>query len=322
MATYKHVSSKQVIRKILRDLQPASTNFIHDAVEWFGEALEHIGASSQLCTKHAVINISDHRGCLPGDLYYIDSVAVNTCVTPATTETMDEILRQQKALQDDLAVYYAQVTESVTLSGNGTYNSSLTPDDLEDFDSYHSTTLNQLRDINSQLAVLQSQYFPSDGSCMVNLQYGSGTFNHGMHCDECVNEYSSYKATYVVDCGVFKTSFASGQICVSYKAFPLDENCWPMIPDDISYREAMFWYVYKKMLLQGVVFKNTAIGYEAAHGQWLNYCTQARNAANYPDLPRAESFMDQWVRLTPNLNRDITFYQDLNTREEFQRDNY
>lgn len=121
---------------------------------------------------------------------------------------------------------------------------------------------------------------------------------------------------------MIKTSFAEGQICLAYTAFPTDDNCWPLVPDDISFREALFWYCYKQMLLQGVVFKNREFNYDRADFKWKEYCTQARNAANYPDIARYQSFMDQWVRLTPNLNRDMDFFHSLNNREQFTPDNY
>jgi len=72
MAIYKHVSSKEIVRKVFRDIKPATADFVHDAIEWMGEALEHIGAAPQLCRKQCVLDIKNHRACLPGDLYYIN----------------------------------------------------------------------------------------------------------------------------------------------------------------------------------------------------------------------------------------------------------
>ena len=48
----KTISSKVLIRKIFRDLNPSKDNWVDDAIEWIGEALEHIGASSQLCQNN------------------------------------------------------------------------------------------------------------------------------------------------------------------------------------------------------------------------------------------------------------------------------
>ena len=102
-------------------------------------------------------------------------------------------------------------------------------------------------------------------------------------------------------------------------AFPTDEDCYPMLPDDISFKEAMFWYVYKKLLLRNPNFKPNGMDYPMAEGQWKYYCTQARNAANYPDIDRMESFMNQWVRLIPNMSNHDDYFNDLNTREQLSR---
>ena len=55
MAVYKKISSKMIIRKVMRDLRPNHAEWVDDAVEWIGEALEHIGAASQLCQKQCVL---------------------------------------------------------------------------------------------------------------------------------------------------------------------------------------------------------------------------------------------------------------------------
>ena len=102
-------------------------------------------------------------------------------------------------------------------------------------------------------------------------------------------------------------------------AFPTDDDCYPLVPDDISYKEAMFWYIYKKILLGGDSPVNNGINYTFAEQQRKYYCTQARNAANFPDIDRYESFMNQWVRLIPNINRAMTGFENLGTRETLHR---
>jgi hypothetical protein len=105
-------------------------------------------------------------------------------------------------------------------------------------------------------------------------------------------------------------------------AFPTDDECYPMVPDDISFKEAMFWYIYKKMLLRDPNTKPNGITYEIAEQLWSKYCTQARNAANYPDIDRYESFLNQWVKLIPSINQSHhdTNFDTLNTREQLDRD--
>ena len=293
MAVYKTKSSKTIIRKIFRDLKPGDDNWIDDAIEWVGEALEHIGSATQLLQKQCVLTVADHKVLLPTDLYYVNQVAINNSVSPVSSKELDTLIDKVKELKDEIVAAQA--------------------DGLE-----YSSTTNTLNEINSRIVVLENIYFKSTNT-LQPLQYGASTFHRSMHCDDCVNENVNYEDTYIIDNDYIKTSFESGKICLSYMAFPTDEDCYPLVPDDISFSEALFWYVYKKILLSKPDFKNNGVDYMFAEQQWKYYCTQARNAANYPDIDKYESFMNQWVRLIPNINRHDVGFEQLNTREDLYR---
>jgi len=296
MAIYKTISSKAVIRKIFRDLKPHNDNWVDDAIEWIGEALEHIGAAPQLSQQQCVLTVADHKVLIPSDLYYINQVAINNSISPVDSNELDTLTTKVKELQDQIK--------------------SAQDDGLE-----YSSTASVLHEINNRIIVLENVYFRNEAS-LQPLQYGASTFHKSMHCEGCVNENVRYEDTYIIDNDYIKTSFQSGKICVSYMAFPTDEDCFPLVPDDISYLEAMFWYIYKKMLLSfrtPTETKGNGINYQFAEQQWKYYCTQARNAANYPDIDRYESFMNQWVRLIPNVNRHDLAFEQLNTKEDLYR---
>jgi len=293
MAVYKTKSSKTIIRKIFRDLKPADDNWIDDAIEWIGEALEHIGASTQLLHKQCVLDVKNHKVLLPTDLYYINQVAINNSVSPVSSKELDTLIDKVKELKAEIADAQANGLE-------------------------YSSTTSILHEINSRIVVLENVYFKNSNN-MQPLQYGASNFHRSMHCDDCVNENVNYEDTYIIDNDYIKTSFESGKICLSYKAFPTDEDCFPLVPDDISYSEALFWYIYKKILLSKPDFKNNGINYGTAEQQWKYYCTQARNAANYPDIDRYESYMNQWVRMIPNINRHDVGFEQLNNREDLHR---
>ena len=81
----------------------------------------------------------------------------------------------------------------------------------------------------------------------------------------------------------------------------------------------MFWYIYKKLLLSYPKLVNNGVDYMFAEQQWKYYCTQARNAANYPDIDRYESFMNQWVNMIPSLDKHDLAFEQLNSKENFER---
>ena len=296
MAIYKTISSKAIVRKIFRDLKPQNDNWIEDAIEWIGEALEHIGSAPQLNQKQCVLTVANHKVLMPTDLYYINQVAINDSVSPVTSSELDTLTTKVTELKD--AIVAAQA------------------DDLE-----YSDTAAVLQEINSRIVVLENVYFKSSNQ-LQPLQYGASTFHKSMHCTGCVNENAAYEDTYIIDNDYIKTSFQSGKICLSYMAFPTDEDCYPLVPDEISFKEALFWYIYKKLLLSFITIpenRRNGMDYTFAEQMWQKYCTQARNAANYPDIDRYEAFMNQWVRMIPNINRHDTAFENLNTREDLFR---
>jgi len=317
MAVYKNISSKMIIRKVMRDLRPNHAEWVDDAVEWIGEALEHIGAASQLCQKQCVLTIEDHKACLPGDLYFINQVAINSTVGTTASDELDVLTEKVRKLRSEIAQY--NETLELDVANNG---ANITNADLETYDTQYKSNVTELRELISRITVLEGIYFntKTGGAGLEPLRYGASTFHSSMHCDDCINEHALNNESYIIDCDFIKTSFASGKVCISYTAFPIDDECFPMIPDDISYKEAMFWYIYKQMLLGGYDKPNNRIDYNFADQKWKYYCTQARNAANYPDIERYESYMNQWVRLIPDINAHACFFEYLNHREELNRD--
>jgi hypothetical protein len=288
MAIYKTTSSKVIVRKVFRDLKPNNAEWIDDAIEWIGEALEHIGASTQLETKKVVLDVKEYKAILPSDLYYINMVATGGGVNSSVSTKLSE-------LKEELALLNA------TLSANP-----------------NQVLYAQLRDITARVIVLQAEYFKYPEQ-LTPLAYGTTTFLKDIHCSKCVNEFATASDWYVVENGYIKTSFLEGELCLSYKAFPTDEDCYPLVPDDISFKEAMFWYIYKKLLLGGFSKPSNKIDYGFADQKWSYYCSQARNTANYPDIARYSSFMNQWVRLIPSINHHESDFSELNEREILDR---
>jgi len=286
MAIYKNISSKVILNKIMRDLKPTDGNWVDDAIEWIGEALEHIGATPQLETKNCVLEVSNYKVCLPDDFYLMKQVGTNTAISPSISDEIDTISTKMDEIKTLL-------------------------DENPDQNLY-----SQLRDLASRMIVLENMYF-KDEELMTPIPYGTSTFMKSEDCEDCSENF--LQDWYIIENGYIKTSFQTGKICVSYTAFPLDEEGYPMVPDDISYREAMFWYVYKQMLLGGFDKPNNKVDYTFADQKWRYYCTQARNNANFPDIDRYESFMNQWVRLVPSRNEHDTNFDKFSKRENLYR---
>jgi len=84
---YLHISSKQVIAKVFRDLKPKDSSWTVDAVEWIGEALDFIGFHGIFDHKALTLTVKDHKTALPCDLYQLIQVAHKGCALVYGTDT-------------------------------------------------------------------------------------------------------------------------------------------------------------------------------------------------------------------------------------------
>lgn len=137
------------------------------------------------------------------------------------------------------------------------------------------------------------------------LPYGSQTFNYDLHCTNCVNEKEAKDLpySYIVNPNWIQTNIPDGEkICVSYKAFAIDEEGYPQIPDKVTVKQALFWYITMLMCLGG--FQHPEINFDKAEQRWLKYCGQAEADLALLDKPQRETFRNQWVRLISTTQHD------------------
>lgn len=100
----------------------------------------------------------------------------------------------------------------------------------------------------------------------------------------------------------FKTSFEKGKLNIVYMAQPLDTDGFPLIPDEVSYKEAIYWYiVYKISYAQARRGEIQSSFYTDAYDKWLWYCNQAGAKAMMPDLNMLENLKRSFISLKPNL---------------------
>ena len=87
------------------------------------------------------------------------------------------------------------------------------------------------------------------------------------------------------------TNFETGTLKIQYLAMPTDDEGFPYVPDNDSYKEAFFWKIARQLSIRGQL-PNKELSFEQCDAQWQWYCGQARAEANA--LTHAE--MD-WVSL-------------------------
>lgn len=112
--------------------------------------------------------------------------------------------------------------------------------------------------------------------------------------------------------GWFKTSFKEGCLNIIYTAMETDKDGYPLVPDHVSFREALYWYIVYKYLYSKVL-RGEIQGqfYQDAYTKWQYYCNQAGAEAMMPDLATLENIKRNYIRLKPNMFQFDSFYQNL-----------
>jgi len=143
------------------------------------------------------------------------------------------------------------------------------------------------------------------------MEYGSPDLHPALMEERNTNKGASTNTneTFLINGKYIQTSFESDYIAIFYKAFPLDDDGFPMLPDMYEFDQALYWYIVMKLMEGGFEHPSKEIGWQVARQEWLRYCGQARAQANMPDISKAKHFRDMWVKLVPDWSQD---YKDNN----------
>lgn len=130
-------------------------------------------------------------------------------------------------------------------------------------------------------------------------------------CQNCQGE------TFYIDNYILHTSVSEGDsIAITYLSMGVDEDGYPLIPDDVYFFEACKSFVVKMLDWQNwrkgrVTDKVKADSEE----RWNFYVQAARGAANMPDAQRMERIKERLIRLIP----DQSAYQNLFQKNQEQK---
>jgi hypothetical protein len=122
--------------------------------------------------------------------------------------------------------------------------------------------------------------------------------------------------SYIIVGGYIKTNIKDGYLLISYQAIPVDTDKYPLIPDDESFFEALYWYINMKLTypewkagrIRDAVYYDTK-------SSWNYYRKQAYANAMMPNPDQLESIKNTWIRLIPEINAHDTFYSTLGEQE-------
>lgn len=149
------------------------------------------------------------------------------------------------------------------------------------------------------------------------LSWATKSASNNYQCEEC-NDIPSCCTDYnfYIEDGYINTSLETGDLCIVYLGVPVDEDGYPLVPNDVYFDKALKSYVtymldrmqFRRGLVPEVVFR-------ISEKDWLFYVNSARGSANMPDSSQMERLKSVWVRLIPKQNSYANGFRDIASRE-------
>jgi len=129
--------------------------------------------------------------------------------------------------------------------------------------------------------------------------------------------YSYKDVTYNTNDNYIFTSFKDGAwVLMSYFAFPVDQEGFPLVPDNIKFKQALQAYVRMKMDYK--LWRTGKVSseiYNHAEREWAWYCGAATNAGLIPTIDGMESWKNQTMHLIPRMNEHAKMFDTLGNQE-------
>jgi len=116
------------------------------------------------------------------------------------------------------------------------------------------------------------------------------------------------------------TTMEEGLIEMAYKAFPLDSNGFPMIPENGKLIEAIKYAIIERVCIRLLARgKITERFYDKMEQKYLFYKSSASNSLKLRTMPEEEVFKKRFMRLRPDLNQYDNDFNDFGYPEEFYK---
>ena len=139
--------------------------------------------------------------------------------------------------------------------------------------------------------------------------YKNKSFRYATDTFHMSNVKSGVDLTYKIQGGYIFTSIKEGTIELSYQAILLDEEGYPLIPDNSKFTRALQAYIKKEWFtilfdsgkLQAAIYQNTQQEYAWAVGA-------CESEFQKMSLDKAETFYNSWSTLIPRRNQHQRFY--------------
>jgi len=134
-----------------------------------------------------------------------------------------------------------------------------------------------------------------------------------------INYTNTLPNTYKIQGDYIFTDFKEGNIELVYTSYPIDNEGFPMIPDDEKYISALEYYITYKLDWKRWRRNPASPGLKAvvndSEQQYLFAVASARTKAHIPSVDQMESLKNMWLRSIPKPNEHSNGFKTLNIQE-------
>lgn len=149
------------------------------------------------------------------------------------------------------------------------------------------------------------------------MRYTSDSFHLSKGTARVPNFDNNSDYTYQLTNSHIFTNFATGEVEMEYIAFPIDNEGFPMIPDDVKFIRAavdfIAWSLARKLWMEGTLDKDKFLWIEVETA-WAVGSAQTRGTLQ--NLDQAETMKNALLRSIPKINEHSDGFAYLGQGEE------
>lgn len=274
----KYINSQEVIRQVFRDNKYKYELPWQDAIEWIADSIDLIGAPMALQPKQVCIKIENYRGMLPCDLMEVTQVAgsFNGCNPFPMRSTTN-------TFHPVFTCETFQINQELLAEAEISQQSIELPIG-QDYSG------NPVYEIDNENIIFPGSTTSSSGRSLLN------------------------DATYKLNDSFIFTNYKDGYVFIAYSAMPVDEDGFPLIPDNKRYIEAVKCFIRWKV--DYILWRSDELNekvYRDSEREWLWYVASAGNSIRMPNADGMQSLLQQ-IKLIPTKYAHDNFFNTLGSK--------
>jgi hypothetical protein len=271
-----------------------------DIIEWTGRALEQITTKRDYEEALAFIEVKDHQALLPDDLSLVIQVARNKCFS----------------FPEDGSVCPENIVGTTTTEESTTTTPSVLDCNGNIIGGYELAYYRPYYDLVYEYELWMGHKWYQ--GCYTPVRLKNTTLFNTIVCTETDQEkYTDSQDSYAISGPYIRFSFKEGSIALAYLRPRLDEDGFPLIPDNESAVQAIISYITFKIQNKRYLQDEIPLAKKLdAEQTWHWYCAQAKNRSFKPTtIDDHQDILDQRSYLLPRQHKYYGFFADRSAPE-------